>query len=157
MTNDEIRDKSGNGAPGGTCTHTLPADNGLLFFSATGAFEMQNAQCKMHPSSILHYAFPILHSALGVAGNAPALGTDLVRLSFIKRTMLFTSHPQIKFQIPNSKLQRSIKSQISISKATRGKASIWNLKFNGSLEFECWSLEFLTWLPELVPPQHLAG
>jgi len=26
-----------NGAPGGTCTHTLPADNGLLFFSATGA------------------------------------------------------------------------------------------------------------------------
>src|SRR5690349_13691870 len=25
------------GAPDGTCTHTLPADNGLLFYSATRA------------------------------------------------------------------------------------------------------------------------
>jgi hypothetical protein len=26
-----------DGAPDGTCTHTLPADNGLLFYSATRA------------------------------------------------------------------------------------------------------------------------
>jgi hypothetical protein len=26
-----------DGAPGGTCTRTLPADNGLLFYSATEA------------------------------------------------------------------------------------------------------------------------
>ena len=39
------------GASGGTCTHTLPADNGLLFYSATEA-EM-----------------------VGSAGNAPVVGS----------------------------------------------------------------------------------
>src|SRR5580693_6612131 len=32
-----IRLSSEIGAPSGTCTHNLPADNGLLFYSATGA------------------------------------------------------------------------------------------------------------------------
>ena len=32
-----IRLSSEIGAPGGTCTHILPADNGLLFYSATEA------------------------------------------------------------------------------------------------------------------------
>ena len=45
---------------------------------------------------ILHSSFRILHFEVGVAGNAPTLGTHLVRLSFIKRTMLFTSHPRLE-------------------------------------------------------------
>ncbi len=32
-----LREVRQNGAPGGTCTRTLPADNGLLSYSATGA------------------------------------------------------------------------------------------------------------------------
>src|SRR5439155_16526752 len=74
------------GAPGGTCTHTLPADNGLLFFSATGAFEMQNAQCTMQsaehhqgfemqneetptlPAPAFDSALCIPHATLGVGG-----------------------------------------------------------------------------------------
>ena len=47
------------GAPGETCTHSLPADNGLLFCSATGApkskFEIRNSKIKL----------------VGSAGNAP--------------------------------------------------------------------------------------
>ena len=40
-----IRILHSNGAPGGTCTHTLPADNGLLFCSATGAIN-RNSKMK---------------------------------------------------------------------------------------------------------------
>ena len=38
------------GAPGGTCTHTLPADNGLLFCSATGAMKWWEALVMLQSS-----------------------------------------------------------------------------------------------------------
>jgi hypothetical protein len=47
-------------APGRTCIHTLPADNRLLFCSATGAIQMQNANYKVQE----HRPFCTLHSAL---------------------------------------------------------------------------------------------
>src|SRR5882762_2919500 len=39
-----------NGAPGGPCTHTLPADNGLLFCSATGAMKWWEALVMLQSS-----------------------------------------------------------------------------------------------------------
>ena len=48
------------GAPDGTCTHTLPADNGLLCDSATEAFERGTKN---------NSAFRVY--MVGSAGNAP--------------------------------------------------------------------------------------
>ena len=49
-----------NGAPGGTCTHTLPADNGLLFYSATGATQLQNSEFKLQNEFVRKSAICIL-------------------------------------------------------------------------------------------------
>ena len=68
------------GAPGGTCTHTLPADNGLLFYSATGALLNEDFRFQIANS---FNSFCILKSAIciemvGGAGNAPVVTSDVI-------------------------------------------------------------------------------
>ncbi len=55
-----------------------------------------------------------------------------------------------KFQVPNSKFQRSSKSQIPAGCAGDWFGS-WNLEFPWNLEFGIWNLELGTWNFDVDP------
>ena len=75
------------GASGGTCSHTLPADNGLLFYSATEAKWLVEPKLnKMHDVRLCALRFDATafarHSGnerrlVGSAGNAPVVASDI--------------------------------------------------------------------------------
>lgn len=93
-----VRFRKSNGAPGGTCTRTLPADNGLLFYSATRANGLESGQRRKwerEPERLLFahsLTFPPAHlRELGSGGGSCTHLSEFMRL----RSVLWSSSPQI--------------------------------------------------------------